>query len=273
MPERAHRGLPDLRADPPARRLGHQPHPGGRVACCCSPAGSGVRARGLVVVGVLGVLGFVLLARPEPSVLRAAVMGSVALLGMGTHGRRRGPRALGAAVLLLLLVDPWLAVSPGFALSALATAGILWFAPGWRDRLTRWLPRWVAEAIAVPLAAQLACTPLVAAISGQVSPGGGGGQPARRPGRRSGHRARAGGRRRRAGVGDARPVGRRSRPPGAPRGSSPSPCRVPACRWRRSRWSSGPVGIAVLDRALRGGQPVPRRRPGPAGQHAGPRAR
>jgi competence protein ComEC len=129
----------------------------------------GVRARGLVVVGVLGVLGFVLLARPEPSVLRAAVMGSVALLGMGTHGRRRGPRALGAAVLLLLLVDPWLGVSPGFALSALATAGILWLAPGWRDRLARWLPRWAAEAIAVPLAAQLACTPLVAAISGQVS--------------------------------------------------------------------------------------------------------
>ena len=72
-------------------------------------------------------------------------------------------------MLLLLLVDPWLAVSPGFALSALATAGILWLAPGWRDRLARWLPRWVAEAISVPLAAQLACTPLVAAISGQVS--------------------------------------------------------------------------------------------------------
>ena len=130
---------------------------------------AGVRARGLVAVGVLGVVGFVLLARPEPSVLRAAAMGSVALVGMGSHGRRRGPRALGAAVLLLLLVDPWLAVSPGFALSALATAGILWLAPGWRDRLTRWLPRWVAEAISVPLAAQLACTPLVAAISGQVS--------------------------------------------------------------------------------------------------------
>ena len=130
---------------------------------------AGVRARGLLVVGVLGVLGFVLLARPEPSVLRAAAMGSVALVGMGHHGRRRGPRALGAAVLLLLLVDPWLAVTPGFALSALATAGILWLAPGWRDRMARWVPRGVAEAVSVPLAAQLACTPLVAAISGQVS--------------------------------------------------------------------------------------------------------
>ena len=122
-----------------------------------------------MVVGALGVVGFVLLARTEPSVVRAAAMGSVGLIGMGHHGRRRGTRALGAAVLLLLLFDPWLALSLGFALSALATAGILWLAPGWRDRLLRWLPRWVAEAVAVPLAAQIACTPLVAAISGQVS--------------------------------------------------------------------------------------------------------
>jgi competence protein ComEC len=129
----------------------------------------GVRARGLVVVGVLGVVGFVLLARTEPSVLRAAVMGSVALVGLGAQGRERGLRALGIAVLVLLLVDPWLARSAGFALSVCATAGILVFAPPWRDALVRWLPLWAAEAIAVPLAAQLACTPLVAAISGQVS--------------------------------------------------------------------------------------------------------
>ena len=130
---------------------------------------AGVRARGLVVVGALGVVGFVLLARTEPSVVRAAAMGTVGLIGMGHHGRRRGTRALGAAVLLLLLFDPWLAQTMGFALSVLATAGILWLAPGWRDRLMRWLPRWVAEAVSVPLAAQIACTPLVAAISGQVS--------------------------------------------------------------------------------------------------------
>ncbi len=129
----------------------------------------GVRARGLALVGVLGVVGFVLLARTEPSVLRAAVMGSVALVGMSTQGRERGIRALGVAVVGLLLVDPWLARSAGFALSACATAGILVLAPPWRDALVRWLPRWVAEAVAVPMAAQLACTPIVAALSGQVS--------------------------------------------------------------------------------------------------------
>jgi competence protein ComEC len=96
-------------------------------------------------------------------------MGSVALLGMGANGADRGTRALGAATLALLLVDPGLATAVGFGLSVLATAGILLLAPGWRDALARWLPRWVAEAVAVPAAAQLACTPLVAAIAGQVS--------------------------------------------------------------------------------------------------------
>ncbi len=129
----------------------------------------GVRARGLVVVGMLGVVGFVVLARPEPSVLRAAAMGSVALLAMGSQGRDRGVRALGIAVFVLLLLDPWLVVSWGFVLSSLATAGILLLGPPFRDALQGWLPRWAAEALAVPFAAQLACTPAVAAISGQVS--------------------------------------------------------------------------------------------------------
>jgi len=129
----------------------------------------GVRARALLVVGAFGVVGFVLLAGPEPSVLRAAAMGTVALIGLGTGARRHGIRALGIGILGLLLVDPWLARSWGFALSVVATAGILLLVPPWRDALVRWLPRWAAEAVAVPLAAQIACTPLVAALSGQVS--------------------------------------------------------------------------------------------------------
>src|SRR4051794_12780 len=128
-----------------------------------------VRGRWLYVVGAVGIAGFVLLARAEPSVLRAAAMGTVALLGLGVNGADRGVRALGVATVALLLVDPGLASAFGFALSVLATAGILLLAPTWRDALARWLPRWVAEAVAVPAAAQLACTPLVAAISGQVS--------------------------------------------------------------------------------------------------------
>ena len=91
------------------------------------------------------------------------------LLGMGANGADRGTRALGVATIVLLLARPGLASAVGFGLSVLATAGILLLAPGWRDALARWLPRWLAEAVAVPAAAQLACTPLIAAIAGQVS--------------------------------------------------------------------------------------------------------
>ena len=130
---------------------------------------SGVRARGLVVVGLAAVVFFVLLARPSPSVLRAAAMGVVALAGLSSGGRRRGVRALSLAVAGLVLLDPQLSRSLGFLLSTTATAGILLLAPPWRDSLARWLPRPLAEAVAVPMAAQVACTPVIAAISGQVS--------------------------------------------------------------------------------------------------------
>ena len=128
-----------------------------------------VRGRWLHVVGAVGIIGFVVLARTEPSVVRAAAMGAVGLLAMGHNGRQRALRGLGASVVGLLLLDPGLARSVGFALSVMATAGILLLGPWWRDALARWLPRWVAEAIAVPAAAQVACTPLIAAISGRVS--------------------------------------------------------------------------------------------------------
>lgn len=129
----------------------------------------GVRRRWLVLVGLLGIAGFVLLARTEPSVLRAAAMGTVGLFAFGPDGRRRGLRALGVAVTALVLVQPALAVSAGFALSVLATAGIVLLGPPLSEALARWLPTGLAEAIAVPTAAQLACTPVIAVLSGQVS--------------------------------------------------------------------------------------------------------
>jgi len=128
----------------------------------------GVRGYGLPSLGGLTVVGFVLLARPEPSVLRAAAMGLVAVAALTVSGRRRGPSALAAAVLVLLLADPWLARDAGFALSVLATGGILLLAPAWRDAMP-WLPRPLAEALAIPLAAQVACAPVVVAIAAQAS--------------------------------------------------------------------------------------------------------
>ncbi|WP_300008999.1 ComEC/Rec2 family competence protein [Pseudonocardia sp.] len=117
------------------------------------------------------VLGFVVLARPSPSVVRAAAMGAVVLLALALGRGRSAVPALAAAVLVLLLADPALAVDPGFALSVLATAALVLLAPGWAAALVRrGVPRWVAEVLVVPAAAFLATAPVVAGLSGQVAP-------------------------------------------------------------------------------------------------------
>ena len=115
---------------------------------------------------------FVALCRTEPSVLRAAAMGLVALAALGSGSRAAGVRNLAVASMILLLVDPFLSRSIGFALSVLACAGIVWWARSWTVIMNRWLPLIIAESIAVPLAAQLATVPVVAAISERVSVAG-----------------------------------------------------------------------------------------------------
>ena len=94
----------------------------------------GLRGYAVPVAGAIGLCAFTVLARPEPSVVRAALMGLLVLASSQRGARgRTGPATLCAAVVVLLAVDPFLARSAGFALSVLATAGLLVLAPGWRD--------------------------------------------------------------------------------------------------------------------------------------------
>ncbi|GAA3757719.1 ComEC/Rec2 family competence protein [Salinactinospora qingdaonensis] len=112
---------------------------------------------------------FVVVARPEPSVLRAAFMAAVALAALASGRSRSAVAALAASVLGLLLFVPELARSYGFALSVLATGGIVVLAPRWRDRWARRVPRVVAEPVAVATAAHVACAPVLVLLAGEVS--------------------------------------------------------------------------------------------------------
>ncbi|MEU9172787.1 ComEC/Rec2 family competence protein [Streptomyces sp. NPDC048420] len=115
-------------------------------------------------------LGFVVVCRPDPSVLRAAACGAVALLALATGRRRSLIPALATAVLLLVLYDPWLARSYGFLLSVLATGALLTLAPRWSLALRRRrVPPRLAEALAAAAAAQALCAPVVAVLSARVS--------------------------------------------------------------------------------------------------------
>ncbi|MER7720198.1 ComEC/Rec2 family competence protein [Streptomyces flaveolus] len=130
----------------------------------------GISLRGTALLGGVLALGFVVVCRPDPSVLRAAACGAVALLALATGRRRSLIPALATAVLLLVLYDPWLARSYGFLLSVLATGALLTLAPRWSAALRRRrVPPRPAEALAAAGAAQALCAPVVAVLSARVS--------------------------------------------------------------------------------------------------------
>jgi competence protein ComEC len=113
---------------------------------------------------------FVIVVQPTASVLRAAVMGAIALVGVLSSRRRQAIPALAATVLVLMVAAPQLAVDVGLALSVVATAGLVVIAPIWSRRLVAagW-PKPLADAVCVACAAQLVTAPLIAGISGRVS--------------------------------------------------------------------------------------------------------
>ncbi|WP_060879132.1 ComEC/Rec2 family competence protein, partial [Streptomyces scabiei] len=130
----------------------------------------GIPLRATALAGGALSLGFVIVCRPEPSVVRAAACGSLALLAIVTGRRRSLVPALATAVLLLVLYDPWLARSYGFLLSVLATGALLTLAPRWSAALQRRrVPPRPAEALAAAGAAQAVCAPVVAVLSAKVS--------------------------------------------------------------------------------------------------------
>lgn len=98
----------------------------------------------------ISLIAFIALVRPSPSVLRAAAMAAVLLIAQGTHRGRDSLPALGFAMAAVVLVDPWQARDAGFALSVLATGGLLLFAPVLVEKLSSHVPEKLAQALAPP---------------------------------------------------------------------------------------------------------------------------
>ena len=117
--------------------------------------GVGRRSPGAVRWGLaIGAMGlFLLLAGPQPSVVRAVAMAGMAF-SVQESGRRLQPvRALMTCVVLMVLAVPRCLLDVGFQLSVAATAGLLLSSKPLQERLQHLLPAWAAAAIAVPLAA------------------------------------------------------------------------------------------------------------------------
>lgn len=144
---------------------------GAVVGGLLAAAGLGRRQRTIGIVVVLG--GFTLVAGGGASVVRAALMGGVALVARESGRPGSAASALGLAVWLLLVLDPAMAADIGFQLSVAATAGLLAWGSRLADRMRGTDPgltrRWLAESLGVSLAAQAATLPLVLFHFGRLS--------------------------------------------------------------------------------------------------------
>ena len=111
---------------------------------------------------MLLLLWFVVLTRAEPSVLRAAFMAAMVACNSLLKSPANARVVLSRAVVVLLLVDPMLAWSVGFALSVGATAGLAWASAG--------IGRVIGKrgVLAATLAAQLGTAPVSLIVFGFV---------------------------------------------------------------------------------------------------------
>ena len=122
-----------------------------------------------VVLSLAGLAGFVVLVTPEPSVIRAGVMAAVGMLTVLLGRPSAGAGMLSLCATAILVSDPWLAATPGFALSVVASGALILLAPPLARGLARGMPGPVALAVAVPLSAQLACGPIIALFAEEQS--------------------------------------------------------------------------------------------------------
>lgn len=121
---------------------------------------------------ILGIFFYAILAGFEPPVIRAAIMGSLALLAQTLGKQNWAAFSLFLACFLMLLVKPLLILDLGFQLSFLATAGLIFIKPV-LDKikgitLLSKIPL-LGESFTTTLSAQLATLPPILANFGYYS--------------------------------------------------------------------------------------------------------
>lgn len=141
----------------------------------------GLGRRRAAWVTLAAIAGYTVLVGASASVVRAALMGGLAIVATQTGRRAHGLTTLAFAAWLMTVWSPLTAWDVGFQLSVAATAGLVLFSPDFENGLeallrrflraetARRVTRWLSEPIAVSLAAQVATLPLTVLYFGQLS--------------------------------------------------------------------------------------------------------
>jgi competence protein ComEC len=121
----------------------------------------GVSRIGAELAAVAAIGGYVLAVGPQPSVIRAGVVGALGSLAWLSGRQRDRWYALLVAAIALLAWNPYSALDPGFQLSFAAVLAIFTLAP----RIERWLegypvPRRLGQGIAISAACGLVTAPI-----------------------------------------------------------------------------------------------------------------
>lgn len=117
--------------------------------------------RSLQLLLMLAAIGlYLLLVGPLPPLVRAAVMGALAVLALLAERPPAAANALGWAAIAQIAIEPDLVNQPTFQLTASATAGILLLAPRLAERWT-WGPHGLRSSLAASVGAQLATLPWI----------------------------------------------------------------------------------------------------------------
>ncbi len=126
--------------------------------------------RWAMALGAVAVLVFVGIAGISATALRAALMAFIALYARATGRTYTAGRALFIVVFIMLLYNPlYLVYDPGFDLSVVATAGLIWLAPIIENNFILMRSLFWKNAIATTLAAQVAVLPLLLYYMGLFS--------------------------------------------------------------------------------------------------------
>lgn len=126
--------------------------------------------RWIAFAGSCALITFVGIAGASATAIRAGLMALIALYARATGRSYAAGRALFVAVFLMLVWNPlYLVFDPGFGLSVVATAGLIWLAPLIETFLTSIKNSFWKNAVATTLAAQIAVLPLLLYDTGNLS--------------------------------------------------------------------------------------------------------
>lgn len=125
--------------------------------------------RATITISAVAVIAvYSLFVGASPSILRAALMSSLLVIGSQLKRRTFVPASLAFATLLLSMADPNVLLDIGFQLSFFAVLGLGLFADPLSQRFAALLDRWLPRKLSVPLHSILN-EPLIVSIAAQVA--------------------------------------------------------------------------------------------------------